>query len=380
MRPSGETPPVNGESLPASSGESSVNGGSLPASDRSIPANTDTLLAPLLLATTDEAAEKSLSELLTTQVEPVVRGVIHYKLHLNSRAVERADAEDIGQEVIAELLGELQKFQQRPEAEAISDVRGLAAVIAHRACSRWLRRRFPERYALKNHLHYLLTRQKGFALWPNESQKLIAGFAEWQAQKLKATKGLGDSLLENEALMANVRLLQVGKRPAESSDILAALFNHLGGPIDFDELVATCAALFDVRDQPVESTDQNGEAIALAATGANVAWQVEKRFFLRRLWEEVQQLPLTQRAALLLNLKGAEGRGCIGLFPLAGIATVRELAAALTMSAEEFSELWNELPLEDTRIAERFSLTRQQVINARKSARERLKRRLRGFI
>jgi hypothetical protein len=42
--------------------------------------------------------------------------------------------------------------------------------------------------------------------------------------------------------------------------------------------------------------------------------------------------------------------------------------------------LWESLPLEDTTIAGRFRLTRQQVINARKSARERLTRRLKGFI
>jgi hypothetical protein len=91
-------------------------------------------------------------------------------------------------------------------------------------------------------------------------------------------------------------------------------------------------------------------------------------------------LPLNQRAALLLNLKDADGRGCIALFPATNVATLRELAEALEMKAERLAELWNELPLEDAKIAELLKLTRQQVINARKSARERLARRLRGFI
>jgi hypothetical protein len=50
------------------------------------------------------------------------------------------------------------------------------------------------------------------------------------------------------------------------------------------------------------------------------------------------------------------------------------------MTPESFAELWNDLPLEDAKIAELLGLTRQQVINARKSGRERLTRRLRGFI
>lgn len=350
---------------------------------KKLPANTDALLEPLLLAAGDEQADTFLSQLITTHVEPVIKGVIRYKLHFNSHhAVEQAEADDIRQEVMVQLLAELQKLRQQPQAHSISDVRGLSAVIAHRACSRWMRRQFPERHALKNRLHYLLTRQSGFALWQNEKQKLMAGFAAWQGQKGTASKGRLTSLADDEKLLAQIRLLQSGRQQAESSDILAAIFNHLGGPIEFDELISALAALLYIRDQPVESTDQDENAIALTATGGerDTAWQVEKRIFLQRLWEEVRQLPLNQRAALLLNLKDADGRGCIALFPAAGIATIRQLAETLGMSAEEFTELWNELPLEDARIAERLRLTRQQVINARKSARERLKRRLKGFI
>ncbi|MCM3901451.1 MAG: hypothetical protein ND866_07075 [Pyrinomonadaceae bacterium] len=348
---------------------------------KKLPANNDALLEPLLLAATDEQVDRFLSQLIT-HVEPVIKGVIHYKLHFNSQhAVEEAEADDIRQEVTVQLLAALQKLHQQPQAHSISDVRGLAAVIAHRACSHWMRRQFPERHALKNRLYYLLTRQTGFALWKNENQKLMAGFAVWRGQKGTATKGRLKSLEDDERLLAQIRMLQTGRQQAESSDILAAIFNHLGDPIEFDELISALAALLSIRDQPVQSTDQNEDAIALTAAGGerDTAWQVEKRIFLQRLWEEVRQLPLNQRAALLLNLKDADGRGCIALFPAAGIATVRQLAEMLGMSAEEFAELWNELPLEDAKIAERLQLTRQQVINARKSARERLKRRLKGF-
>jgi len=59
---------------------------------------------------------------------------------------------------------------------------------------------------------------------------------------------------------------------------------------------------------------------------------------------------------------------------------VRQLAGALEINPERLAEMWNVLPIEDTRIAELTGLTRQQVINARKSGRERLARRLKGFI
>ena len=346
-------------------------------------AKMDTLLDPLLLAASHEQAEEFLAQLVATHLEPVVKGVIRYKLHFNSyHATQQAEAEDLHQEVMVQLLAKLQKLRQQPSAHSISDVRGLAAVIAYRACSRWMRRQFPERHGLKNRLHYLLTRQRGFAFWRNEDRKLIVGFAAWQGQKQAVTAERLKQLAEDEKLAASIRLLENRRQQAELSGILATIFNRLGSPVEFDELVSFLAALLQIRDQPIESTDENENSIAFAAATEeqDPAWQVEKRIFLQRLWEEIRQLPSNQRAALLLNLKNAEGRGCIALFPATGIATLRQLAETLEMKAEELAELWNDLPLEDARIAELLQLTRQQVINARKSARERLRRRLKGFI
>ena len=342
----------------------------------------DTLLEPLLLETSDEQADELLAQLITVHIEPVVKGVIRYKLHLTShRADGRAEADDIYQDVLAQLLAELQQLRQEPDQHPITDLRGMAAVIAHRTCSGWMRRQFPERHALKNRLQYLLTRQSGLALWQDEDRKLVAGFAAWQGQKKAVTGARLTQLTNGEGLPAPIRALNSNK-PQELGDTLAAIFNHLGGPVDFDELVSVVAALLQIRDQPIESLaeDENAIAFQAAAGEPDTAWRVEKRIFLQRLWEELQQLPLNQRAALLLNLKDAEGRGCIALFPATGIATLRQLAETLEMSADRFALVWNDLPLEDARVAELLGLTRQQVINARKSGRERLTRRLKGCI
>ncbi len=345
-------------------------------------AEIDPLLEPLLLSVSDEQADEFLSQLIVTHAEPVIKGIIRHKLHLNfHHATERADAGDIQQEAIVQLLAALQHLREKPDAHPIGDLRGLAAIITHRVCSRWMRRQFPERNALKNRLHYLLKRQRGFAIWQNENKKLIAGFAIWQGQKNAANEERLKQLSDDETLLAQIKLLKSG-RHADWGITLAAIFNSLGSPIEFDKLVGALAALLQIKDQPLEQTDQIGDAteFEVSADKPDMAWQVEKRIFLQRLWEEVRQLPLNQRVALLLNLRDQGGRGCIALFPAIGIATLRQLAETLEMSAEKLAELWNELPLEDARIAELLRLTRQQVINARKSARDRLTRRLKGFI
>jgi hypothetical protein len=46
------------------------------------------------------------------------------------------------------------------------------------------------------------------------------------------------------------------------------------------------------------------------------------------------------------------------------------------MPAEELARMWNDLPIDDMRIATRLGIKRQQVINLRKAARARLARRL----
>jgi RNA polymerase sigma factor (sigma-70 family) len=343
------------------------------------PTKIDALLEPLLLEGSDEQADELLLQLINVHAEPVIKGIIRYKLRLNSsRATQRADADDIYQEVILQLLGQLQRFRKLPAGHPITDLHGMAAVIAHRTCSRWMRRQFPERHALKNRLHYLLTRQRGLALWQNEDGKLLTGFAVWQGKKEAVTPARYSQLAER--LPAEIRILKSGKQQ-ELATAVAAIFNHIGSPMEFDELVSTVSGLLGISDQPIESLaeDENAIEFMRASSEPDPAWQTEKRFFLRRLWEELQQLPLNQRSALLLNLKDPSGGGCITLLPATGIATVRQLADVLGITLESFAELWNELPLEDSRIAELLNLTRQQVINARKSGRERLARRLKGF-
>jgi len=340
------------------------------------PVKIDALLEPLLIEGDDGRADDLLVQLINVHANPVIKGVIRFKLRLSSySSTQRAEADDIHQEVLLQLLAQLQKCRKQPDAHPIADLRGMAAVIAHRTCARWMRRQFPERHALKNRLHYLLTRQRGFALWQNSEGQLIAGFAVWRDENRSETR----RMLDLASIPNHVR---AGKGGKELADTIAAIFDLVRHPIEFDELVSAVASLLGISDQPLESLAEDEDAVASVADSAepDPAWRIEKRMFLQRLWEELEQLPRNQRAALLLNLKETSGFGCITLFPATGIASVRQLAAAVEMTPESFAELWNDLPLEDAKIAELLGLTRQQVINARKSGRERLTRRLRGFI
>jgi hypothetical protein len=226
-------------------------------------------------------------------------------------------------------------------------------------------------------LQYALTRQKGLAIWTDRRDLTVAGFAAWRDRAHTPSEKLRQ-LLDDEKFLALVSRPVAEWRGAKLNDLLAAIFDYVGGPVAFDDLVGVMAALLHVKDEPPTSTQEETGGVEVAS-GEDVSWRVEKRIFLERLWQEVCELPRPQRAALLLNLREADGRGCLALFPVTGVATLRQIADALELPAERFAELWPRLPLDDAAIAGLLELTRQQVINLRKSARERLARRLKGF-
>jgi hypothetical protein len=153
--------------------------------------------------------------------------------------------------------------------------------------------------------------------------------------------------------------------------MLGAIFDCAQGPILLDELVGMVARLWGVSDrtQPIDPEMPGASFVSTAES------HLVQRRGLEDLWKEICGLPVSQRAAVLLNLRSGEGDSPIVFFPVMGIATVRQIAGILNIPAEEFANLWGQLPLDDETIAGRLGITRQQVINLRKSARERLRRR-----
>jgi hypothetical protein len=102
--------------------------------------------------------------------------------------------------------------------------------------------------------------------------------------------------------------------------------------------------------------------------------RLELRERLENLWRDVLRMSARHRNALLLSARASSGAALTLVVDL-GVASFREVAGALEITTEELSELWNRLPLDDNEIAGRLGLERQQVINLRFTAREKLDRR-----
>jgi predicted DNA-binding protein (UPF0251 family) len=104
----------------------------------------------------------------------------------------------------------------------------------------------------------------------------------------------------------------------------------------------------------------------------SISTKYEHNQLLRLIWDAICTLSKPQQKAMLFGMRVVQGRSALVLFQLTGRASLPQLAVALELSVEELEAMSEQLPLKDVEIAARLGITRQQVINLRKSARERL--------
>jgi DNA-directed RNA polymerase specialized sigma24 family protein len=350
---------------------------------RAVPA--DELYESFLQASDEAESQGLMARLIADCADPVIKEIIGYKLRASfDSALDAQETEDVYNNVVLSLLTRLRAVKLNSENHSINNFRSYVATITYHACSNHLREKYPQRHILKNRLRYFLTHEAGFALWEGQDRQWLCGFTRWQASSQSAVGSYQrQALRDHPNGILSASLLVEDLHRTKLKELLTAIFEHLKGPIEIDELVKLVAEVCGIQDRAT-SAERNEETSGnlselLPDTRTDVELELEQRSYLKKLWSEVCELPEKQRAALLLNLKDAQGGSGLALFPLTGTTNFGQLAQALLMSIEELSGLWSELPLDDLRIAARLGLTRQQVINLRKSARERLARRLKDY-
>lgn len=301
-----------------------------------------------LLELEDSERESAIGDLIATVARPQARRAISRYAHGEGLTVE--DAEDVVAIVEMRLLAKLRTISA--DDDAILDFEQYVARLAFNILSDHFRRRFPQRTRLKNRLRYTLTHDPRLALW-TAADRLACGLGEWRGAPA------------SRAVPLAIPARRERRSPAAA---LLAIFRSHATPVDFEDLVDRLAEDWHVVDAPRLETSP------LLVPPVDEDFEV--RELLTALWREVLDLRPMQRKALLLNLRDAETAHVLSLFVLSHVATIDAIAAALEMSREALEALWNDLPLDDLRIAAMLGVTRQQVINLRKSARERLTRRV----
>lgn len=313
----------------------------------------DRSLWPLIDATDEAAQDAAIERLLAEQVKPAVCRIVQRFRRIEPN-LQLEDLEEIASAATVRVIRRV-RAARIGEEFAIAALDDYLATVTYNAYYDFRRRRYPERHRLKRNLRYLVTRDRSFALWEGDDG-FVAGLAAWKGQRAK----------EPAPFMATAAM----RDPSRPAEAVRALFRHVGHALSFDALVDVMAELWDVREAIVESsgTPPHEEADQLSS--------LEQREYLETLWSEIRALPDHQRTALLLNLRDGSGASALTLFLLLNVVDAPDLARVAGLGEEELNELWERLPLDDATIAARLKLSRQQVINLRKSARERLARRM----
>ena len=162
---------------------------------------------------------------------------------------------------------------------------------------------------------------------------------------------------------------------ANLSDLLAVIFEKAKGGLKIGQLVIIVAELWLVRDLPSVSIDDFQTHTAQKIVRHE---DLEIRYKLEYVWQEIRALPVFQRVALLYNLRDERGGEMLFSFFNTRIATLDELAEAMNLDKTQFIKLLPQLPFDDKRIATAMNLTVKQIGNLRKVARENLRRCLDG--
>jgi hypothetical protein len=302
---------------------------------RALSASADDRVAALGHATDARSREELLAELLTVDAPPVIEGALNRR----HASIDRGDRDDLRAQVLVRLLRRLAQGHER-----IQRFDDYVAIVTYHVVDDYVRTRNPQGAFAANRIRYVLRHDRRFATWESAGET-VCGLAEW--------KGRPAAGIEPRA----------GRPSVIDAVALARLFAESGGPVLLRALIAHC-------------TEPRLAPRAVAAADDSAFEGVAVRQLLVKLWQEILELPHPQRLALLLNLRDGPASGALSELPLAGVATIDAIAAALRWDARELAARWQELPFEDDRIAGLLGVTRQQVINLRKAARARLARRL----
>ena len=346
----------------------------------------DALLKRFLNEDDPAIAQACLETLLSEYVEPLVRDITRYKSRSSYSfgcTLEFQDEEDIRSEVVLQLISRLRDLRRSGADAHIENFRGYVAVTTYNAYYKYIRMKHPGRSRLKNRIRYLVNHRREFSDWQTEQEEYVCGLSKWGKDQAGENAPSEDPPVDLDEFLPS---LARGKSVTNMKldELLMDVLTWRGRPILLDDLVGIVAELQGIRDpQPAQSYgegEDEGSAISicniLPDSAPDIATTLEQRSYLERLWAEICKLPQRQRVALLLNLRDSQARDALILFTLTGITSLRQIARVTEIPSEEFASLWNKLPMEDSSIADLLGITRQQVINLRKSARERLARRM----
>lgn len=343
----------------------------------------DPMLLPYLEARDEAEAKRHLGRLLEAVAFPVLDGVLRSKLgsaqmsgSAGSARAPREESEDLRGEMVARLIEKLARVREGDRDEAIGDFRAYAGTIAYSVVNQHWRRQYPRRFSLENQVRYLLEQTEGLALWQDDKRVWTCGFLAWRSRPaLERGRLRVQEISQNPAAFEREALGQESAQRMSPVRLMAALFNHCGGPVPLDGVVSALAALWDIRDLPQQALPEQDEPPLERTQGLHedeVGKEVVAKFNIKTYWMEMAQLPPRQVVSLVLDTQ----ENMVRLLMDEGAVSPTALLRATELSAELLTSCLPNLPLKDAEIASLLGITSNYVAKMRVVSRQHLAARI----
>jgi hypothetical protein len=331
-------------------------------------AENDALLAPFL-SSDDGAADESLNRLFEEIVIPQIRKVLASYLTLTFD-----EKEEIQSDAQARVFSILQKlrlsvFLKKPLAKPIKNLSAYTSTVTFNCRKDFILSKQPEWRRKDNRLKRMRDGGELFFFTDGEGVRFVR--LESQSETV--------SEMEFDEIVVRV-CRKFPKHLFLKTQVLApSILETTGSALPKNVLIKAILEITDaVNIEEIELPEEMSEYIEKDDFIAK-----RQKVYLRRVWDEIKTFPPNQRKVLILSLKETGKTEVVTLLLKKRIATIKEIADALEIGLEEFSDIFAKLPMSSREIADFLGIEdgensskEQKVDNLRSTARRLLRRRL----
>jgi hypothetical protein len=322
-------------------------------------------------------SRSGIDDLIASYADPIIKKIILQKMGLYSnsawKSIIRYESEDLYQTVLMKLVGVLGSKHPSFLDQNPDEIKRYVATVAYNVCNDFIRERYPERHRLKDKLRDLLKRHPDFSYW-YIADRLLCGFSNWIGRTESSKVATLICYLDENGIVTELEGLNVKDLVGfRFSKLIAELFCWFDGPIEIEHLVYITAKLQGVRDEPIESIDNEDFPVWKIADYTNTCYErVEVRELLHRFWGGICTLPLTQRKTILITCFDHTGESLLHSLIYEKIVAISQIYQVLAMTREELISIWDKLPMDTSTAALELGTNNRMIAKWRHRALKKL--------
>ncbi|MGH9768987.1 MAG: hypothetical protein ACREAB_16275 [Blastocatellia bacterium] len=297
-------------------------------------------------------------------IRKILRQRLGFYINLDGHSPNNPEAEGLYNKILLSLAGRLRDLLAEQEQFLIDDYRQCVISVATGECQNFIRAKSDPRERLKKHLRGMIRRHGEIKVWEDDDGRSLCGFAAWEGRRISIASSKRLALLkENPESFKSKRFTYKGMQKAPYAKLIAEIFEWLGDPIGFEDLVELIPLFRPIKNQPAESIEpaEKHQEPQLAAPAPQAGDGLEKKMLMKQLWERVKQLPPKYRVTLCLSPVGEECENLWDLLLTNDVISLAELANDLEIPLDLITEVWAQAPMDSKTLADYLGATTSQV-------------------